>query len=132
MAAPPFHWNYVLFSSVCHARPERSYFLQGRQMAVNSRCTGFFTGLWVGLLVLPLLWHRIYGKKWVLFALVGCVFLQAGDVAGNVTGLWANTLGSRFWLGLPLGLFLAMSLSDAFAARRTDKQPPSPTNPPTP
>lgn len=126
------HWNYVLFSSVCHAKPERSYFLRGRQMAVNSRCTGFFTGLWGGLLLLPLLWHRIYGKKWVLFALLGCVLVQAVDVAGNVTGAWVNTLGSRFLLGLPLGLFLAMALADAFTARRTSKPPSSPTNSPIP
>ena len=33
------------FKLICHRKPERSFFINGHQFPVCSRCTGFYTGL---------------------------------------------------------------------------------------
>src|SRR5262245_11474962 len=35
---------YAVGSVVCHQRPERSFFLWGRQLPVCARCTGIYVG----------------------------------------------------------------------------------------
>lgn len=111
----PYHWNYMVFSAVCHSRPERSFSLGGVQMAVNSRCTGFFSGLLFAGLLLPAVACMIYRKKWVLSTLGVLLALQVLDVAGNVAGLWSNTLWTRFWMGWFLGAALLFSIAEGFA-----------------
>ena len=40
-----------IFDYICHRRPERSFFYKGRQFPVCARCTGFYTGLMIYLIV---------------------------------------------------------------------------------
>src|SRR6059036_2100079 len=42
---------YALFSTVCHQRAERSFFLASEPFAVCQRCTGIYFGLFLGPLV---------------------------------------------------------------------------------
>src|SRR5690554_5100411 len=46
-------WRYRLFRGVCHQQPERSLQLGGVPMAVNARCSGIFSGLLAGWLLIP-------------------------------------------------------------------------------
>ena len=36
---------------ICHRKPERSFFIKGHQFPVCARCTGFYTGLIVYLII---------------------------------------------------------------------------------
>lgn len=116
----PYHWNYMVFAAVCHSRPDRSFSLGGVQMAVNSRCTGFFTGLLFACMLLPAAAFMIYRKNWVLSTLGVMLALQMLDVAGNMAGLWSNTLWTRFWLGALLGAALLFSIAEPFV-RSSDR-----------
>lgn len=49
----------------CHQRPERSFFIHGRQFPVCARCTGVFIGevlgvIFFNVLELPILWLLIF------------------------------------------------------------------------
>jgi len=44
---------YAFFSTVCHQEPDRCFFFGGRPLAVCARCTGLYTGFWMGLLIIP-------------------------------------------------------------------------------
>jgi uncharacterized membrane protein len=37
-------WLFPLGGFICHQRPERSFFVNGRQVAVCARCTGLYAG----------------------------------------------------------------------------------------
>src|SRR5947199_190265 len=50
ISAPIYHF----FNYICHQLPYRSYFFEGHQLAVCSRCFGVYLGLLVGFLVYPL------------------------------------------------------------------------------
>jgi uncharacterized membrane protein len=45
---------YLLFSIICHQKPERSYFIWGYQMPVCIRCFGIYLGLFIGIIIYPL------------------------------------------------------------------------------
>ena len=42
LAAPG--WLFPFGSFICHQRPERSFFINGHQLAVCARCTGLYAG----------------------------------------------------------------------------------------
>jgi len=115
------NWNFQLFSSVCHSKPERSVFLNGIQMPVNSRCSGIFSGLLYAILLIPLVGHRFYRKKWVLSLLAFTFLFQFIDVGGNVMGWWTNSVASRILLGFPLGMFMILALTDLFIQPRMEE-----------
>jgi uncharacterized membrane protein len=48
----------VVGYAICHQLPERSFFLDGRQLPLCARCTGTFLGTIVGLVVMLLLGRR--------------------------------------------------------------------------
>lgn len=47
----------VLTKYICHRIPERSFFIKGHQFPVCARCTGFYTGLIVYLIVNQFYYH---------------------------------------------------------------------------
>lgn len=94
---------YGFFSYVCHQIPERSFFVDGRQFAVCSRCFGVYFGLLAGLLVYPV-WRPILEtdplpRIWLLLSLVPIGI----DWSLGVFGIWENTHLSRFVTGTILG-----------------------------
>lgn len=112
------HWTGKLLEGMCHQMPDRSFSVNGIQMAVNTRCFGIFAGLLAGWLSIPIMiWLRA-SKKWTLWILLCTVFLQIVDFTGNVLGLWANTNASRFVLGLLLGIAVAAVISELFKQKQ--------------
>ena len=109
------HWTAKLFGNICHQIPDRSFSFNGAQMAVNSRCFGVFTGLWIGWMLIPG-FNRISvdNRKWTLHLLFFAVILQIIDYTGNLIDLWVNTNGSRVLFGFILGIAVSFSLSDFF------------------
>jgi len=108
------HWTGVLFQSVCHQDPTRSFSVFGTPMAVNSRCFGIFAGILTGLLLIPVLSAINFKNKKGLVVLLFAVMLQIIDYSGNLMGYWENTNISRVLLGGLLGLAISISISDFF------------------
>ncbi len=100
--------------TLCHRKPERSFFYKGKQFPVCARCTGFYAGyvalpvftfsiwepglLWIGLLMVPALIDGLtqayMGREstnWLRFA-TG-ILAGAGAIAFSaVIGKWIGHL----------------------------------------
>jgi uncharacterized membrane protein len=94
---------YLAFGTLCHQLPERSYFIDGHQFAVCSRCTGIYAGFAFTLLVYPLLrsLKRLDTppRSWLVLAALPLII----DVSVNFFGFWTNTHTSRLLTGALLG-----------------------------
>jgi uncharacterized membrane protein len=90
---------YEAFSYLCHQLPERSLHLEGRKLAVCSRCTGLYFGFALSVLLYPLArsLKRVDTPHigWLLLATVPIIV----DWALGATGVWDNTHLSRFLTG---------------------------------
>ena len=60
------HQLYHAFSSLCHQRPERTFFLWGYPLAVCARCTFFYIGFLVGMILYPLRFEKAISFKIVV------------------------------------------------------------------
>jgi uncharacterized membrane protein len=99
ISAPLYHF----FSFICHQIPSRSFFVEGEQFGVCSRCFGVYFGLFFGFAVYPL-WRRIDGieplpRFWLFLSLIPI----SVDWSLTIFGIWENTHLSRFVTGLILG-----------------------------
>lgn len=110
------HWTGKLFEKVCHQNPMRSFTFNGTPMAVNSRCFGIFSGLWIGWLAIPIFIRLALKKVWTNWFLLLAVMLQIIDYMGNHI-LWENNNTSRAVMGLLLGVAVAIFLSDLFLTK---------------
>jgi uncharacterized membrane protein len=94
---------YGAFAVFCHQLPERSYFIDGYQLAVCSRCTGIYAGFAFTLLLYPLIRSLnnpvLPRPSWLLLAALPLAI----DVAVNFVGFWHNTHTSRLLTGAILG-----------------------------
>ena len=94
---------YGGFATLCHQLPERSYFINGHQLAVCSRCTGVYAGFAFTLLLYPLirsLKNPVMPRpSWLLLAALPLAI----DVGVNFFGFWQNTHTSRLLTGAILG-----------------------------
>ena len=114
------------FAPVCHQLPDRSFWIDGVQLAVCQRCYGIYTGLFLGSLLLPLLGAR---ARWIYrrapLVLSGALLPPALDWSLQLVHLWHNTPLSRtltgLWFGLGAGLLLAATLR--YAPRKTQPCP---------
>ncbi len=97
---------YLLFSPVCHQMPQRSFILEGLPWAVCERCAGIYLGLFAGSL-LPARWWAasLPADRRRLWALCAATPLTL-DALLPYTGLWVNTVASRFSTGLLFGVML--------------------------
>ncbi|MGQ9801632.1 MAG: DUF2085 domain-containing protein [Candidatus Saccharicenans sp.] len=98
---------YHLFSPVCHQRPERSFFILGQPLAVCSRCLGFYSGFFLGLLIYPWLSDRLVRRleKRPVIILVAAGPLVV-DALGGLLGLWWTPSGLRLATGFLWAVFL--------------------------
>ena len=114
-------WHYHFFDSVCHQLPERSYSVNGVQMAVCSRCFGIYTSLFSGWLLMPLFVLLGLKKRKVLIRIFSIALgMNLIDILGNNFELWTNTLTSRMLMGILFGLSITILLgSDFFKQKRT-------------
>jgi uncharacterized membrane protein len=94
---------YGGFATLCHQLPERSYFIDGHQLAVCSRCTGVYGGFAFTLLLYPLirsLKNPVMPRpSWLLLAALPLAI----DFGVNFFGFWQNTHTSRLLTGAILG-----------------------------
>jgi uncharacterized membrane protein len=94
---------YGAFAMLCHQLPERSYFIDGHQLAVCSRCTGIYAGFTLMLLLYPLISSLkntvMPSRSWLILATLPVVI----DVGVNFFGFWQNTHTSRLLTGALLG-----------------------------
>jgi uncharacterized membrane protein len=123
---------YRAFGTLCHQLPERSYFIDGHQFAVCSRCTGLYGGFVFTLLLYPL----IRSLRTTVTPLRGVLLLAAIplliDFSLTFFGIWQNTHTSRLLTGALLGsvaVFYVMpgiaelSLQRLRTARPTEPRP---------
>jgi uncharacterized membrane protein len=101
-----FRFIYGCFSTVCHQKPTRSFFIFGHPVAVCARCLGIYLGFLGGLVVYPL--NRGFSRlrlpdKRFFFAVSAPIVL---DTAANVLGFWNTSNAIRFALGFSWGLIL--------------------------
>ena len=124
------HGIYGAFGMLCHQLPERSYFIEGHQLAVCSRCTGIYGGFTLTLLLFPLIGSLkrtvTPPRSWLLLAAVPLLI----DVAVNVFGFWHNTHTSRLLTGALLGstaVFYVMPGIVDLSLRSSSKKEPRTT-----
>lgn len=106
----------VVGYAICHRIPERSFFLNGRQLPLCARCTGTFLGVVVGLTTMLILGRRRASRMPPLVVLGLLVMF---------TGFWAfdglnsyltffpgapNLYEPRNWLRLTTGLLNGLTL----------------------
>jgi len=114
------------FAPVCHQLPDRSFWIDGVQLAVCQRCYGIYTGLFLGSLLLPLLGA---GARWIYrrapLLLSMSLLPPALDWGLQFVHLWHNTPFSRtltgLWFGLGAGLLFAATL--CHTPRKEQPQP---------
>lgn len=90
----------------CHQRPDRSFFIRGRQFPLCARCTGFYAAAIAGFLVYPFFPLRIalFGLMGILIvftipmALDGTTQLFGWRESNNALRFITGILGG-FWCG---------------------------------
>jgi uncharacterized membrane protein len=116
--------TYVAGSLVCHQRPERSFHLEGAQLAVCARCTGLYVGGALGVscwLLAALLRRRMSGARLLVSAPgVRTMLAIAGaptliTVATGMLGLWDPHNLIRAALATPLGAGIGALVAAAAA-----------------
>jgi uncharacterized membrane protein len=100
---------YAAGSVICHQLPERSFFLDGRQLPVCARCTGLYLSGAAGFLGW-FIWKTARG--WRRFVVTPRAALAIVIVAGvptalsyatGVVGVWDGSNVTRALLAVPLG-----------------------------
>lgn len=124
---------YRGFSVLCHQRPDRSYFIDGHQLGVCSRCTGIYFGFALTFLTYPLLRSlrttTTPPRKWLLLAALPLLI----DFSLTFFGVWENTHTSRLLTGLLLGSVAVFYVMPGImelslrALQTTAAGPPKPT-----
>ena len=112
---------YAVGGVICHQLPERSFFLEGRQLPVCARCTGLYVGGAAGLLAwwgIKLLrgwrpqpvppasapWATAGQARWALGLLLLVATPTVVSYLTGVLGVWDGSNVTRAVLALPLGV----------------------------
>jgi uncharacterized membrane protein len=93
---------------ICHRIPERSFFIKGHQFPVCARCTGFYTGLIVYLIL-----HVFYKHPYDLRVFIMSMTLMIPVAIDGVTqyfGPRESTNTIRFITGFAGGIGLIIFL----------------------
>jgi uncharacterized membrane protein len=94
---------YRAFGTMCHQMPERSYFIDGHQFAVCSRCTGIYFGFAFTLVLYPLVRSIRSTATPPRSLLILATLPLAIDFSLTFFGFWENTHTSRLLTGALLG-----------------------------
>jgi uncharacterized membrane protein len=100
---------FAVGSVICHQRPERSFFIDGHQLAVCARCTGLYLSGALGLMAWPLLkiasrWRPIaIDPRRAARVLVIAAIPTALSLAAGRLGVWDGANLTRALLAIPLG-----------------------------
>lgn len=124
---PPFvpvetaGWIMKAFAPVCHQLADRSFHIDGVQLAVCHRCLGAYIGLLTGVVTF------LFMGRWsiplrpltllVLGALPGVV-----DWSGDIVGVWVNSPTSRIATGAFFGVLAGLILGSAVMGERAKEK----------
>jgi uncharacterized membrane protein len=106
----------VVGYGICHQLPERSFFLDGRQLPLCARCTGTFLGAIVGLVAMVLLGRRRASRLPpvpVLIILVFFIGFWAFDGLNSYMTFFPgapNLYEPQNWLRLTTGMLNGLAL----------------------
>jgi uncharacterized membrane protein len=98
--------SYVM--CFCHRRPDRSFFLNGKQFPICSRCTGILAGC---IIAIPL-----STLSWIISPFIGIILLipLAFDGMGQALGFWISTNTRRLLTGISGGFAVGILISYIF------------------
>ena len=106
----------VVGYAICHRIPERSFFLNGRQLPLCARCTGTFLGAIVGLVAMLIL-RRQRASRLPPIAVLGLLVLFIGFWAFDGLNSYLtffpgapNLYEPRNWLRLTTGMLNGLAL----------------------
>lgn len=100
------------YLKICHRLPERSFHIKGHQFPVCSRCTGFYTGLFV-FLVYEILFGVYYNLELFLISII-LMIPVAVDGFTQLFGLRESNNTLRFITGFIGGIGLIIFIRIAF------------------
>ena len=101
---------YAAGSLICHQLPDRSFFLDGRQLPLCARCTGLYLagaagGLGWYVWKAARGWRRFNVPPRVALAIViGAALPTALSYFTGISGIWDGSNLTRALLAVPLGL----------------------------
>jgi uncharacterized membrane protein len=101
---------YAAGSVICHQLPDRSFFLDGRQLPVCARCTGLYLSGAAGFLAWVIWkaargWGKFVVSPRAALAIVTIALLPTAlSYLTGVSGLWDGSNVTRAVLAVPLGL----------------------------
>jgi uncharacterized membrane protein len=101
---------YAAGSLICHQLPDRSFFIDGRQLPICARCTGLYLGGVVGLAAWCV-WKIARGWRPVVTSPRNAMRLvilagvpTAVSIAMGIAGVWDGSNVTRAVLALPFGI----------------------------
>ena len=104
----PSSMVYKMGDIMCHQKAERSFFINGNQMAFCSRCTGIFLGLSIGMIIAVFKKLRLDGKFIIL--LVTAFVPISIDGIGQLFGFWESNNLIRVITGLSAGIVCGIAI----------------------
>ena len=104
VAAPG--WLFPFGSFICHQRPERSFFINGHQLAVCARCTGLYAGSALAAPVALIAASSLAGAR-ARRILIAAAAPTAITWSLEFAGVAAFSNMTRFIAALPLGFAAA-------------------------
>ncbi len=108
-------WQKAVFSHVCHQQPVRSFAIQGVPLAVCSRCTGIYSGLFLGVVLFSNFTAFLYYyRHFIIRVFIAASMVVVADGLANLTDMWqtpnhARSMIGLFW-GTTTGLLLVYAL----------------------
>ena len=99
-------WVYFIFRFLCHQKPERSFFLQGRQVPLCERCLALYLGIWLGGVIFVLS-RRKSGTSQLWVPIAAWIPLFADGITQWLGFRESNAI-LRVWTGALAGIVLAL------------------------
>ncbi len=97
---------YNLGDASCHQKASRSFFINGNQMPLCSRCIAIYLGLAIGVLIMAFLYFD--PELWMFLVGLGPMAVDGGGQ--TILGLWESTNLIRVATGLPAGIVSGIAL----------------------
>ena len=88
--------KFLAIAFMCHQRPDRSFFIKGRQLPLCARCTGILAGYIVGIVLAVA--TKCMHYPWFLILLIpmivdGCLQQIKGIESNNLRRLCTGVMG---------------------------------------
>jgi uncharacterized membrane protein len=118
---------YLAGAFICHQRPERSFHLDGAQLAVCARCTGIYLGACATALLAAVPPHRyaplVAAPHQVRRVLIAAALPTAITVLAEWAGWWQPSAETRAITGVMLGAAAALVVAAALTREHGRRLP---------